>query len=392
MKIKNYIGLSFQDAVQNAKAELGEEVAILESQKIGSSNLLPGVKNLIQISVVDDSEGPKNQTASLRANLKDQSQAEQLSLRESKTRSKEDRDVRQNNTYNFLADEAKFLTDELSRLNEYIKKCYFPKYPQVYIAAYERLEQIGVANKEGRELIQKTYTKLNSYGQIGMHRILQEIRRHVLPLFNPYHITLGNLNKPKPIALVGPSGCGKTRTMMKLATHPEFFGQKKKRIISTDNYGMATENILNKFSSLTGIKVDFINENGRLLSALGKYTREEVLLFDTPAMHASRRAVKQLYQTLGQIESLETFLVIDATRDVKDAEYLYRHYSMLDINGIIITKLDETPRIGKIISVINRIQLPIVAICEGQSVPDHIRKDFKEVIWQRIESGIKGAH
>ena len=382
MKIKNFIRLSFKDAVKNAKAELGENISILESKKVNSNDSLPGAKQLIQVSVVvnDDKDSPAI----------DKSEQEKERSRLSGTQ--RGNQYKQEENYRFSRDETQFLSGELAKLNKYIKKFYLPRYPENFINIYEGLKNTGVETTLAKDLIHKCFTKLDSSKQITIDDIIKEIRHQILPMLNPYHIIPGK-SGPRPIALVGPSGTGKTRTIMKLATHPDFFGEMKRKIISTGNFGVGTESTLQKFSKLTDIGVELIKSPKKLKGVVKKYSKEDVLLFDTPSLNTAKsKSIKKINNNLNQINNLITFLVIDATRDVLDAEYIYDKYSKFNIEGLIITKLDETPRMGKILSVISKIELPLLAICEGHSIPNNIRKDFKEVIWNKLKSGIKGAN
>lgn len=391
MKTKKYIGLSFLDAVNKAKGELGENISILESKKVGSENSLPGGKQLIQISVVCDTENETDQLDPTQQNA--QEVLNQYSEHIEKKKEAASPETKKPEEYHFSSQEADFLNEEVKKLNKYIKKFYLPKYPEEFIAIYEKMRKIGIENELAKELIHKAYKKLASDNRIARRTIVKEIRRSILPLLNPYHIYPDNSNRPKPIALIGPAGSGKTRTIMKLATHPDFFGTAKRKIISTGNFGVGTKSTLQKFSQLTDIAVKFLKSPKNLNRFIREEQQEDILFLDTPSLNvAEAKSDDNLYKRLNQVDGLTTFLVIDATRDIQDAEYIYQKYSPFNINGLIITKLDETPRIGKIVSLISRIELPLLAICEGQSIPDHIRKDFKEVIWGKIEHGIKGAY
>ncbi|MCF7886277.1 MAG: hypothetical protein K9M80_07270 [Candidatus Marinimicrobia bacterium] len=388
MKIKNFIGLSFQDAVQNAKAELGEEISILESKKVDNNGSLPGVKHLIQISVVDTSENSSPEAAP--NSLSSDHINFRKSQNESPKNSNKQTTKQKQEGYNFSADEAQFLYGELEKLNKYIRKFYLPKYPEDYIDVFEGLKKIGVETEDAKQIIKTTYSKLSSGEQTTKEKIINEIRRQIFPMLSPYHITLNQSNTPLPIALIGPSGSGKTRTIMKLATHPDFFANRKRQIISTGNFGVGTESALEKFSNLTGIGVNLLKSPREIPKTINKYSDEDILFFDTPALSiAQSDSIRSIYRYLDKINQLLTLLVVDATRDILDAKHIYNKYSYINIDGIIITKLDETPRIGKVLSLINKIDLPLFAICEGQSIPDNIRRDFKEVIWKEVETGIK---
>ncbi|HMA62868.1 MAG TPA: hypothetical protein VKP78_09490 [bacterium] len=385
MKIKNYIGLSFKDAVKNAKAELGEEIAILESKKVDSDNNLPGSKKLIQISVVDDSGNGSTQVDPAQFNHGNNTKDDQHNASMGRSSS--------NKKYRFSDDEKQFLYQEMAKLNKYINKFHMPNYPENYIDIFNRLREVGVGETQSKQMIKRAYQRLESTDHTGKAPIVREIRRQVFSLLRPFHIPRNQTENPQSIALVGPSGSGKTTTIMKLATHPDFFGKDQRKIISSGNFGVGTASTLKKYAKLTGIDVELSKKAREIKRIIKKNSGQDILLFDTPSLSSSKSGnIQKFYKNLKQIDNLITLLVLDAPRDPGDVEYIFEKYRFLNPDAVIITKLDETRKTGKLISIIKKINLPVMAISQGKSIPDHLRKDYKEIVWKQIESGIKGAN
>ena len=382
MKIKNYIGLSFKDAVKNAKAELGEEIAILESKKVDSDNELPGSKKLIQISVVDDSGNGSTQIDPAQINSNKNQDSKSTF---SKTSASDE--------FSFSGDENQFLYQELAKLNKYVNKFHMPNYPENYIDIFNRIKTTGIGDTHAKQMIKQAYQNLESTDQTGKAPIVREIRRQVFSLLSPFHIPRNQTGSPQSIALVGPSGSGKTTTIMKLATHPDFFGKDKRKIISSGNFGVGTAGTLKKYAKLTGIDVELSKKAREIRKIIKKNSGQDILIFDTPSLSSSKSGnIQSFYKNIKQIDNLITLLVLDAPRDPEDAEFIFKKYGFLNPDAVIITKLDETKKTGKLVSIIKKINLPVMAISQGKSIPDHLRKDYKEILWKQIESGIKGAN
>jgi len=70
----------------------------------------------------------------------------------------------------------------------------------------------------------------------------------------------------------------------------------------------------------------------------------------------------------------EIHLTISATTKASDVEEILKTFEPFKYRAVIITKIDETLRIGNIISVLAASRKPISYIADGQSVPQDIEQ------------------
>jgi flagellar biosynthesis protein FlhF len=70
----------------------------------------------------------------------------------------------------------------------------------------------------------------------------------------------------------------------------------------------------------------------------------------------------------------ETHLALSATTKASDMVQIMRQFEPFDYKAVVITKLDETNRIGNAISALAERGKPISYVTNGQSVPQNIER------------------
>jgi flagellar biosynthesis protein FlhF len=68
------------------------------------------------------------------------------------------------------------------------------------------------------------------------------------------------------------------------------------------------------------------------------------------------------------------YLALAATTKASDTEEILRQFEPFGYRAVVLTKLDETMRIGNIISCLSRLRKPIAYLCDGQGVPQDIQE------------------
>jgi flagellar biosynthesis protein FlhF len=70
----------------------------------------------------------------------------------------------------------------------------------------------------------------------------------------------------------------------------------------------------------------------------------------------------------------ETYLTVSAAAKVGDLKEIMRQFEPFSYQAVIITKLDETTRVGNVISSLSELGKSIFYITDGQNVPKNIQK------------------
>jgi flagellar biosynthesis protein FlhF len=135
---------------------------------------------------------------------------------------------------------------------------------------------------------------------------------------------------------------------------------------------------------LTHIKVDTIEG---FSSALEDLSGHDVVLIDTAGI--SPYDIGRLVKTVEFLRSLperdiETALVISATAKYDDIAAIHDHFSFVEIDSVILTKFDETRRIGEALGFVLEKKLPISYVSTGQEVPDDLEPADKESLMIRF--------
>jgi flagellar biosynthesis protein FlhF len=186
--------------------------------------------------------------------------------------------------------------------------------------------------------------------------------------------------KPRILALVGPTGVGKTTTIAKLAAiHAVGIGSGKPqsvRMITIDNYRIGARQQIETYGGIMGVPVSFVETAEDLRKTIAMHSDADLVLVDTVGK-SPRDAVRlaEMQRVLAACgPNAETHLALSATTKASDMVQIMRQFEPFDYKAIVITKLDETNRIGNAISALAERGKPVSYITNGQSVPQNIER------------------
>lgn len=190
-------------------------------------------------------------------------------------------------------------------------------------------------------------------------------------------------NGPFTFLIVGVNGVGKTTTIAKLAhdfTHRE---HKKVMIAAGDTFRAAAVEQLDIWAKRA--HADFYARDiGADAAAVAfeayekaKEKGSDVLMIDTAGrLHNQANLMAELEKIIRvlkkQDESLphEVLLVLDATTGQNAHAQVETFQKMVNISGLIVTKLDGSAKGGVVVSLADRFKLPIVAVGVGEQMED----------------------
>ena len=198
----------------------------------------------------------------------------------------------------------------------------------------------------------------------------------------------------KVFIVVGPTGVGKTTTIAKLAAVFGVGGSSssspKVRIVTIDNYRIAALRQIETYAEIMRIPVSCVESAGEFKSFLAMADGTGLILVDTigrsPRDLAKLAEMKVVLDAAG-VQS-EIHLAISATTKASDVEEILKTFEPFKYKAVILTKLDETLRIGNILSVLTASGKPISYIADGQSVP----QDIEQASVLRLLMNLDGFH
>jgi fused signal recognition particle receptor len=186
---------------------------------------------------------------------------------------------------------------------------------------------------------------------------------------------------PITVLVVGVNGAGKTTTVGKLAKQAKDLG----RVVvlgSADTYRAAASEQLDVWAERADVPV-VRRDRGADPAAVAfdtVATAEEMAadlaLIDTAGrLHTSADLMRELVKVKRVTENrskqrVKTLLVLDATTGQNGLVQAREFGSALDVDGIVLTKLDGTAKGGIAVAIARELQIPILRIGVGESIDD----------------------
>jgi fused signal recognition particle receptor len=186
---------------------------------------------------------------------------------------------------------------------------------------------------------------------------------------------------PVVTLVVGVNGTGKTTTVGKIATEAARAGRSV-LLGSGDTFRAAAVEQLDIWAERAGVPV-VRRERGTDPAAvvfdtvkLANDTRPDLTLIDTAGrLHTSADLMRELQkiQRIAKRESdapVKSLLVMDATTGQNGLAQAREFHTALDLDALVLTKLDGTAKGGIAVAVVRELGIPIVRIGVGEAADD----------------------
>lgn len=173
-------------------------------------------------------------------------------------------------------------------------------------------------------------------------------------------------------ALVGPTGVGKTTTTAKLAARCVLrHGANKVALITTDGYRIGAYEQLRIYGRILGVSVYLCKDAIELRQTLQDLQHKHMVLIDTMGM--SQRD-KQVGEQVAMFEGcdVQRLLLLSATGRGDTLDDVVRAYRGAELNGCILSKVDEAAGLAASLDVIIRNGLRLHYVSNGQRVPEDL--------------------
>jgi signal recognition particle subunit SRP54 len=180
--------------------------------------------------------------------------------------------------------------------------------------------------------------------------------------------------EPQTILMAGLQGSGKTTTTAKLA---RYFQKKGLRVgvICADTFRPGAYDQLATLCATINVpcfgnpqEKDALAITRQGLAALKEL---EVLIVDTQGRHALEvNLIKEIIELNVLTQATHRWLVIDAALGQQASEQARRFHEAIDIDGVIITKMDGTAKGGGALSAVAETKSGIVFIGQGETIED----------------------
>jgi len=189
------------------------------------------------------------------------------------------------------------------------------------------------------------------------------------------HLNLSN-RFPAPIMLVGLQGCGKTTTAAKLARHLKDQGRRVS-LVSVDVYRPAAIEQLRILGEKTGINVyDSQGQSDPVQICIdavedGETNGFDTLIIDTAGrLHIDDDLMDELKRIKDAVNPSEVLFVADAMTGQNAVSVAETFDSLLNIDGVVLTKMDGDARGGAALSLKKVTGKPVKFIGMGEKIDE----------------------
>lgn len=220
--------------------------------------------------------------------------------------------------------------------------------------------------------------------EITADEVKLELAKIITEILEPYakELIINENCKPQIILMAGVNGTGKTTTIGKLCSH--YKKQNKKVMLAAcDTFRAAAVEQLNVWSKRSDFEIVTGKEGADPASVAfeacqkAKEQNIDVLLIDTAGRLQNKSGLmEQLAKLVRVIKKHDentphnSIIVLDATTGQNANSQVREFKKIIDINGIIVTKLDGTAKGGVIVGLAQEFKLPIHAIGVGEGIGD----------------------
>ena len=177
------------------------------------------------------------------------------------------------------------------------------------------------------------------------------------------------------VILHGPTGAGKTTTIAKLAAqYAQLHGSDGIVMISADNRRIGAHEQLLALGKLLAVPV--LNarshqELNALLAALGE--KKLVLVDSSGLVQSDLRQPEQLAGMQCDAVTIRHYLVIPAILQSHAMNRVLESMAKLELQGCILSKVDEAAALGNAFTSLIRHQVPIAYWTDGLHIHEHLR-------------------
>ena len=399
MIIKKFTAKTEKEAIENARAELGEGVVVMNVKPVKPKGLFAFLKTpMMEVTVALEEESEKLTAAVSAINSviassqnKEEEAAKSASANNTpvmETHEKQDGSAVKEKRENNSAIEEKLdslqslLEQQLQKPEEEKEEAQEEKKEETETDKFMHLLhntmlENEVDEKYAREIMEEI--ELINKPNIPFDYALANIYQKMILKFGKPSGVEPALNGIKIVFFIGPTGVGKTTTIAKIASKFRVDEKKKVALLTADTYRIAAAEQLRTYANILEVPFRVIYTVEEINKALEDFKDYDYILIDT-AGHSHQNMTQKdnmrniIHSVDDRVES-EVHLVLSATTKYKDLISIADSYKEMADYKLIFTKLDETTTLGNLLNLRLYTGASLSYVTYGQNVPDDI-EDF----------------
>ena len=249
---------------------------------------------------------------------------------------------------------------------------------------YDELEEVLISADVGVETTEEILDRLKDAVDEKLIRTREEVKDELKNILRELldENELPEYTYPLVIMVAGVNGVGKTTAIGKLANKFRLMG-KSVTLAAADTFRAAASEQLSIWADRAKVRIIKHAEGAdpaavvydAIASAKSKST--DVLLIDTAGrLHNKKNLMNELNKIMRVIdreypEAMRlNYIVLDATTGQNAVSQVDVFDEIIDIDGIILTKLDGTAKGGVVLSIAGQLNVPVVYIGVGEGLND----------------------
>ncbi|HXV24142.1 MAG TPA: signal recognition particle-docking protein FtsY [Alphaproteobacteria bacterium] len=218
--------------------------------------------------------------------------------------------------------------------------------------------------------------------EVTPEEVRAALASEIAEILEPVAQPLTPSGAPAVVLVVGVNGSGKTTTIGKLA---KLWREEGKRVMlaAGDTFRAAAVEQLQIWGERVGAPVVAkgagADPAGLAYEALERARAEaiDILIIDTAGrLHTKANLMEELKKVIRVLRKLDPtaphhcLLVLDATTGQNALAQVETFKEMVEVTGLIVTKLDGTAKGGVLIAIADKFKLPVHAIGVGEGADD----------------------
>ncbi|MHC4064765.1 MAG: flagellar biosynthesis protein FlhF [Planctomycetota bacterium] len=373
MKLRTFQARTMAEALDQVKRQLGRDAVILHTRTFSKGGLFGlGGRPMVEITAARGAADLPRYAGPVRMPPKSGIQEATAGGAASATAPSE---------ASIRAPDVSALTAELGAVKSLVRdlvretrRSVTPSLPEQLFESYVHLVEAQVSEEIAQRLAAQVRDELDAEELANPAAVRRKLAAYVeslLPTAGP--IRLASLPGPSIIALVGPTGVGKTTTIAKLAANFRLRENRRVGLITLDTYRIAAVEQLRTYAQIINVPLEVVMSPGQLPGALERLQGCDVVLIDT-AGRSQNDAIRmnELKCYLDRAKPHEVHLVLSSASSQGVVDAVLARFSMLGVDRVIFTKLDEAIGFGVILNCVQEAGARLSYVTTGQDVPDDI--------------------